>query len=294
MMFRLFYILVWLLALIPLRLLYCLSDLLFIPVYLSGYRKEVVRRNLRNAFPEKRVKELRKIERRFYRYFCDLLMEDLKLIHLSEKQIKKRIVFKNKDAAIEQYQLGKSVMLYTSHYGNWEWNAAFSLHLPKERPVYQVYKSLKNRHFDKFMYGIRRKFGAENVEKKDLMRKMISLRKEGRLGMFGMISDQSPSANHIRYWTKFLNQYTPFLDGTEQLARKFDYPVFYVRLVRKRRGYYECQIEPIELKPAETTQFEITEKYARLLEQDIRNAPQYWLWSHRRWKYAGLYEQIHQ
>lgn len=292
-MFRVFYIFIWLLALLPLRLLYCLADLIFIPVYLAGYRKKTVRRNLQNAFPEKSVKELRKIERHFYRYFCDLLMEDLKLIHISEKQIKKRIVFKNKEALIEQYNMGKSVMLYTSHYGNWEWNAAFSLYLPKESPVYQVYKGLKNKYFDKFMYDIRRKFGAENVEKKDLLRKMISLRKEGKLGMFGMISDQSPSANHIRYWTEFLNQHTPMLDGTEQLARKFDYPVFYIRLVRKRRGYYECQIEPIELEPAGAKQFDITEKYARLLEKDIRNAPQYWLWSHKRWKYAGLYNQLH-
>lgn len=290
-MFRVFYAFVWLLALLPLKVLYFIADLIFIPFYLVGYRKKTVRRNLENSFPEKSTKELRQVERRFYRYFCDLLMETVKLIHMSEKQIKKRIVFKNKEALLEQYEQGKSLMIYTSHYGNWEWSSAFSLYLPKESPVYQIYRALKNKNFDTFMYKIRQKFGAENIEKKDLLRKMLSLRKEGKLGMFGMISDQSPSSKHIHYWTNFLNQATPMLDGTEQLARKFDYPIFYARLIRKKRGYYECQFEQISLEPCKTAPYEITEKYARILEKDIQNMPEFWLWSHKRWKHAHLFKQ---
>lgn len=286
-MYYIFYGFVWLITWLPLRVLYLLSDFMFLLVYyVVRYRKKVTRRNLTNSFPDKTQKELRKIERRFYRYFCDLFVETLKLIHISKKQINRRMVYKNTEYIGKLYETGRSVMLMTSHYGNWEWTSSFSQFYP-DKPVYQIYRRLKNKNFDKFMYDLRVRFGARNIEKHNVLRSMLSLRKEGQLGMFGMLSDQTPSPANIHYWTKFLNQDTPMLTGTEQLARKFDYPLIYVDVKRIKRGYYECDIVPLCDDPQKTSEFEITEKYARLLENTINRAPEYWLWTHKRWKYAN-------
>lgn len=286
-MYYLVYPIVWLITWLPLRVLYLLSDFCFLLVYyVIGYRKKVVRRNLKNSFPEKSEKERRGIERRFYRYFCDLFVETLKLMHMSKKQMNRRMVYINGDIIGEQYKKGRSVMLMTSHYGNWEWTSSFSQFYP-DKPVYQIYRRLKNKAFDKFIYNLRTRFGARNIEKHNILRAMVNLRKEGQLCMFGMLSDQTPSLANIHYQTMFLNQYTPVLTGTEQLARKFDYPLVYIYVKRVKRGYYECEIIPLCLEPKKTTEFEITEKYTRMLEEAIRKAPEYWLWTHKRWKHAG-------
>ncbi len=285
-MYYLFYAFAWLIAWLPLRVLYLLSDICFLILYyLVGYRKKVVRTNLEKSFPEKTKGERQRIEHRFYRYFCDLFVETIKLMHMSPRQMNKRMKYINGEIIAEQYARGKSVMLMTSHYGNWEWTSSFSLFYP-DKPVYQVYRQLKNRNFDRFMYLLRIHFGAKNIEKKSTLRKMLQLRKEGRLCMFGMLSDQTPSPANIHYWTNFLNQNTPAITGTEQLARKFDYPVVYISVTRQKRGYYHCELIPISLNSAETEEFEITEKYTRMLEEAIRKAPEYWLWTHKRWKHA--------
>lgn len=285
-MYYIFYGFVWLITWLPLRVLYLLSDFCFLIVYyVVGYRKKVVRRNLQKSFPDQTEKERKRIERRFYRYFCDLFVETLKLMHMSPKQMNKRMKYINGEIIAEQYAKGKSVMLMTSHYGNWEWTSSFSMFYP-DKPVYQIYRQLKNKKFDKFMYSLRTRFGAKNIEKRNTLRAMVNLRKEGQLGMYGMLSDQTPSPANIHYWTNFLNQDTPMLTGTEQLARKFGYPVLYISVRRQKRGYYHCEFIPISLEPEKTEEFEITEMYARMLEDAINQAPEYWLWTHKRWKHA--------
>jgi len=284
-MFYLFYGFIWLITWLPLGVLYLFSDFFFLLVYfVAGYRKKVVRENLNNSFPTKTEKEKRKIERQFYRFFCDLFIEILKEMHMSKAEICRRMTMGNLDEVLEQTAKGKSVMLMTAHYGNWEWTSAISAYCPQESLVYAVYRRLKNKNSDSFIYSLRSKLGAINIEKSNLVRTMIRLKKEGKPGMFGMISDQTPSRGHIHYWTDFLNQDTATLNGTEQLARKFDYPVFFARITRKKRGYYHCELIPISLEPKLTPEFEITETYMRLLEKTIIDQPAYWLWSHRRWK----------
>ena len=285
-MYYIFYGFVWLIAWLPLRVLYLLSDFCYLILYyLVGYRKKVTRANLKNSFPDKTKKEQRKIERRFYRYFCDLFVETLKLMHISPKQMNRRMVYINSEIIAEQYAKGRSVMVMTSHYGNWEWTSSFSQFYP-DKPVYQVYRRLKNQNFDKFMYSLRTGFGAKNIEKNETLRAMVHLKKDNKLCMFGMLSDQTPSRNNIHYWTKFLNQDTPVITGTEYLARKFDYPVVYISVTRQKRGYYRCEFIPITLEPKDTTDFEITERYTRMLESAIEKAPEYWLWTHKRWKHT--------
>ncbi len=284
-MFNILYAFIWLITWLPLRVLYLFSDIFYLIIYyLVGYRKKVVRLNLENSFPQKTEKEILGIERRFYRYFCDLFVETLYEMHMSKKEILRRFDLGNIEPILEQYKKGKSVMLMTAHYGNWEWASALSLILPIESPLHSIYKRLKSKNFDKLMFELRSKFTGKNIEKKDLLRAMVGMKNENKVAMFGMISDQTPTGNSIHYWTQFLNQDTPVLLGTEQLAKKFDYPVFYLHINRIKRGYYKCKYHTISLEPKQTAEFEITEAYMRVLEKEIEAAPEYWLWTHRRWK----------
>jgi len=274
-------------ALIPLRVFYLLSDVFYpIVYYIIGYRKSVVRNNLKNSFPEKTEKELRRIERRFYHSFCNVLTEIIYEAHISKDEIKRRFKFVNIDVILKQFETSQGVMIMTAHYGNWEWGVNFPLFTYEEITSCQIYKKLSNKTFDSFMFRLRAKFGGMNVEKQDLLRTMLRLRSENNKGLFWMISDQTPSLHKIHYRTRLLHQDTPVFTGTEHLARKFNYPVFYAEVKQLKRGCYECEFIPISLHPTQTEEFEITEKYTRLLQQTIEKHPEYWLWSHRRWKYS--------
>ena len=286
-MFNILYAFGWLFTLLPLRVLYFFSDLFYpIVYYIIRYRKSVVRTNLEKSFPDKTKKELRKIERRFYRFFCDLFLETLYEINISEAEIKRRFSFVNIEGLLEQHAGGKGILIMTAHYGNWEWGMNFPLFIAEDIVSCQIYKGLSNKQFDRFMYNLRAKYGGINVEKRELLRTMIKYKSGNDQGIYWMISDQTPAAQKIHYWTEFLHQDTPTLTGTEQLARKFDYAVFYAEIKRIKRGYYQCELIPITLESAQTAEFEITEKYMRMLQKTIEDQPEYWLWSHRRWKYT--------
>ncbi len=284
-MFNIFYVFIWLITWLPLRVLYIFSDFAFVIVaFIIRYRKKIVRQNLQRSFPNKTKNELRKIELRFYRFFCDVFIETIYEIHCSKSEILKRMDFGNIDVLLEQYEKGRSPLLMSAHYGNWEWGAALSLLLPTESPLYNVYKKVNNKKFDIFMQEIRIKFTSKNVETQNLALTMLQLKKEGRLAMFGLISDQSPWSKNIQHWMTFLNQDTAVIIGTEQLAKKFNYPVFLMHINRVKRGYYKLENIPISLEPKLTAEYEITEKYFRLLEEKINLSPEYWLWTHNRWK----------
>ncbi len=288
-MYTVFYIFIWLLAWLPLRVLYVFSDFFYLIIYyIIGYRKKTARKNIEKSFPEKSKKELRRIERRFFRYFCDLFVETFYEMHMSEKEVLRRIDFGNIDPVLEQLSKGKSVLAMTSHYGNWEWGSSLSLLLPRESPLYGIYKRLNNKKFDQLMIDLRSIFRGKTIEAHHLFRTMVKMRKEGENGVFGMISDQSPWVGNIHQWLTLLHQDTPVLDGTEQLAKKFDYPVVYIHIDRVKRGYYKCECIPIAFEPKQTTELEITTKYFEILEQKIQAAPEYWLWTHNRWKHSHL------
>jgi len=285
-MFYILYAFVWLIAWFPLHILYIISDIIYpVVYYIVRYRRGVVRLNIAKSFPDKPEMERRKIERRFYRFFCDLFIETMYEMHISEKEILRRMTFGNLTQILEQNAKKKSVMIMTAHYGNWEWTLAFMLFSPESYPSNPIYKRLRNEKFDKLIHQLRARFGAKLIEKNDLLRVMFRLQKENEVGNFWMISDQTPNGRNIHFWTPFLHQDTPTLTGTEQLARKFDYPVFYAEINRVKRGYYHCEFIPITLEPKKTAEFEITEKYMNLLEKSIEANPECWLWSHRRWKY---------
>lgn len=285
-MFKIFYAFVWLLTLLPLKVLYVLSDFIYVIVYyIAKYRRKVVRANLTKSFPEKSLEDIIQIERKFYHYFCDLFIETMYQINMSEKEILKRVKIVNADIINDFYLQNKSVMLMTAHYCNWEWLSSLTLSLSHKNSLHNIYKKLKDKSFDQFMIDIRTKYSAGVIEMQDLFKTMLHKRNQNELATYGMISDQRPAAQSIRFWMTFLNQDTPVFVGTEQLSKKFDYPVVFLAISRIKRGYYSAEVKLLESEPKNTAPNEITEKYMRMLEENIKAAPEYWLWTHNRWKY---------
>ncbi len=286
-MFWLFYAFVWLITWLPLSVLYLLSDFAYLMVYhVFAYRKRVVRSNLRNSFPEKSVKELREIEKKFYRFFCDTFIEALKKMHISEAEMKRRFRFYPLEVFTREFEKGNSIIFMTAHYGNWEWFSSFSLHTGGKYYVTQVYQQLRSRRFNDFMLRLRSRFQTVNVLQKSALRSLLEIKRDGVCTVFGLLSDQSPGGDNIRYYTRFLNQDTPVILGGETLARKTGFPVMFGKVRRLKRGYYSMEFIPITLDPSQTSEFEITETYMRLLEREIEEHPEYWLWTHKRWKHS--------
>lgn len=281
------YALVWLITLLPLRFLYVFADIAYpIVYYIARYRVKVTRGNLQNSFPEKSKAELRSLERKFYRYFCDVFVETLYEMNIRLDEAQRRMTFHNLEPVFEQLRQNKSVMIMTAHYGNWEWMNSFCPQLPAEYQSFHSYKKIRNERMDKLVKKLRGIFGATLLEKKELLRAMVRQNKEKEIGCYWMISDQTPNGHSVHYWTNFLNQDTAAITGTEVLARKFDYPVFYAEVMRIRRGYYQCTFLPVEMSPKAAPEFSITERYMRLLEETIQKQPETWLWSHKRWKHS--------
>jgi len=272
-----------LLALMPMRALYIFSDLLYPFVYfIVGYRKKVVYENLRNAFPEKSEKEIEIIAKKFYRHFCDVLLEILKLLHISHEEINKRMKYRDPNPFLDEFATGKLVLGVLGHYNNWEWGTALGMQGPYN--FASIYKPLTNKYFDKLMIKIRSQFGGELVPMAKTGRVMARYILEKKLTVFNFIADQAPGRSEVQYWTTFLNQDTPVYLGIEKLARKTHQPVYFAKFIKIKRGYYEAVVEKLcddcnDLQPNE-----LTERHLRALEAAILEAPEYWLWSHRRWK----------
>jgi len=276
-----------LLALLPLRCLYLISDLLFATVYyVIRYRRKVVMDNLRHSFPEKTERERRLIARKFYRFLCDLILETVKVANIDTPQIRRRIRYSNPEIFDEVHRKGKQIFFVTGHYGNWEWLATLENTVPYHHAT--LYRPLENKFFDKFLYDLRTQYGTDAIPTNMAIRAINQYRQENRLTTLCFLSDQSPTRDAIHYWTTFLNQETPVYTGVEKLARRYNTAVMYYEVRRVKRGYYEVDVTMIAENAAETAEMEITEKHVRLLEETIRRNPQYWLWSHRRWKHKRM------
>ena len=282
-------------ASLPLPVLFLISDLLFFPVvyHIGRYRRKVVRRNLQNSFPNSAPLELKRIERRFYRHFCDNFQETVRVLAMSEKEAKKRMVFVNPEVLTRFAEKGQGVLLVLGHYGNWEYQPFLFPYMQAtgNQEGFNVYRPLKNVAFDELMKKIRIHFGGSNVTKNETYRTVVRLRKNGIAGVFGMVSDQSPSRGNLIYWTTFLNQDTSILTGPERMAKQTGFAVVYSDVSKTSRGCYQSEFKVISETPDETAEFEITEKYARLMEKTILRDPAFWLWTHKRWKHKRPVEQ---
>lgn len=272
-------------SLLPLRVHYVISDLLFWLLYaVIGYRRKVVYSNISASFPEKSEEELRKIERGFYHFFCDYMVESVKLMTITPENLKKRMVFKGTEIVDEIVESGQSCALYLGHLCNWEWVSSLPLWLSPKVHCGQIYHPLENKDFDRLFLRSRQRMGAESIAMADTLRKILEYRKAGQPIIVGYISDQVPFWTSIHHWVNFLNHDTPVLTGTERIVRKVNHAVLFLDIHRVRRGYYEAEIKLITREPQKMGEYEITDTYFKMLEQSIRKAPEFWLWSHNRWK----------
>lgn len=275
----------YLLSLLPLKLLYGLADIVCLTIYyIFRYRRKIVRKNLIESFPEKSTEEIITIEKKFYRFLGDYFVETLKLLTISKKQLRRRMVFKGIDTLDEVLLSGQSCAVYLGHYCNWEWITSLPLHVTPKAKCGQIYHALENKDFDRLFLTLRERMGAVSIPMAETLRRIVEYRNKGIQIVIGYISDQAPFWNNIHYWTNFLNHDTPVLTGTERIAKAANHAVFYGDICRPKRGYYECEFKLITREPKKYKDFELTEIYCRELEKTIQRAPQYWLWSHNRWK----------
>ena len=276
----------WFLAsLLPLRLLYVFSDLLYYPLYYGvRYRRKVVRNNLVSSFPEKDMKEIIQIEKDFYSFFCDYMVETVKLFSMSKKEMQKRMTFEGTELVTDAFDAGRSCSCYLGHYCNWEWVSSLPIHLGRPEICGQVYHPLESKAFDKLFLYLRGRFGAQSITMDDTFRTVIGWKKSKILNIVGYISDQVPGYESVHYFADFLHHDTPVFTGTERISKIADTTVVYLDISRPKRGYYLCRFVKIADSLNNHPIFYATEQYFRLLEQTIQRAPQYWLWSHNRWK----------
>lgn len=271
-----------LLSILPLSILYILARFFYYLIYyVIGYRKKVVRDNLTKSFPEKTPEEIIRIEKKFFKYFADLIFEIVKTATMSAKEIKRRVNFKNTELINAYFERNESILACTGHYNNWEL-CMLALGVTTTMPAYVIYKPISNTTFEKWFLGIRCKFGNVFVAMKQTLR-MISCTKT-QPTMFCFASDQTPVREEVRYNLEFLNQQTAVLLGLEKIALQTNRPVFYFEVKLIKRGYYEVEIFPVCLEPKLSVDHEITDTFFRYLEKTIKDEPAYWLWSHRRWK----------
>jgi KDO2-lipid IV(A) lauroyltransferase len=248
----------------------------------------VVKNNLKNSFPEKTIKELAAIERKYFAYLADLIVETIKSISISKSALQKRFVIVNPELLETYFSQGKSILGVLGHYGNWEL-AALVFGTVTERKRLIIYKPLNNLLYDSYFKKSRSRFGADLIPMKSTMRTLVSLKKEPKITVF--VSDQTPVRHETQYFTKFLNQPTAVFLGIEKMARLTNDPVIFCDIKVVERGHYSCTFVPLVENAKEMPEHAITDIHVKYLEDVIRKEPQYWLWSHKRWKFKP--EDIH-
>lgn len=275
----------YIISLLPLRVLYVLSDVLYLVLYrIVGYRRRTVWTNIVTAFPEMTAEEHHDVERGFYHFFCDYMVESIKLLTMSEAEMKRRMVFKCAERINEVVESGQSCAIYLGHYCNWEWITSLPLWVTPKAQCGQIYHPLENKDFDKLFLRMRQRFGAKCIAMNNTLREMVRYRKEGQPVVIGYISDQVPMWQNIHHWCNFLHHDTPVLTGTERIARSMNHAVFYMEVSRVKRGYYEVEFKLVTREPDKMPEYAVTDRYFQLLEDTIRKRPELWLWSHNRWK----------
>lgn len=287
-MAKIVYALVYLVSLLPLRVLYLLADVLAGLMHtVIRYRRRVTRDNLTHCFPEMSLKEIRRTERRFYRFLADYFVETLKLASMSEKEMRRRMRFEGLDAVNADLRRGRCVSLFLGHYGNWEWVSSMPLHLWRGAHPCQIYHHLHNRTAAYIFEKLRTRFGATNIPMEDTLTVIGHDWRDGVPNICGYIADQSPKYASLHHFVDFFGRETAVLTGTERISRLVHAPVYYCEMTRPRRGRYVCRFIRMTDDASALPKFTLTDDYWRRLEAQIRREPHLWLWSHRRWKHTA-------
>ena len=274
----------WIISILPFRVFYWFSDLMYIIVYrIVGYRKKTVRENLALSLPHLSIEERLAIEKKFYHHLCDLFLEMVKTLSISKEEMDKRFKITNIELVKEFEKKGKSVALLTSHYASWEW--LMTLNNQTSFFGIGVYKKIGNKYFDQLVRDIRSKFNAELAETKQAIPLMRENQKSGKMCMYGLVSDQSPKLDRAFHWHTFMGVEVPVHIGAEMLAKRYDMNVLFVDVKKVKRGFYEATFIDLSSDARSVPDFEITEQFLKLVEQQILDAPEYYLWTHKRWKH---------
>lgn len=283
---------IWFLHLLPLPVYYGISNILFfLMFYILGYRKEIVRKNLRNAFPEKSSAELKKIEYAFFRHLADYIVESVAVFHMTEKDFSRRFHFKNLELLHSFYQQGKNILLAPGHYGNWEWMSCLGLKI--EFTCTAIYKEQTNHFVDDIIYQARTKFGLHAMQYHDAYKYLLTYDRSATIALL-FLGDQRPVKSNKVLWVRFLNQYTAAFRGIENMYRKLGGVVLFISYKKLKRGYYEIEFHPLNPDGEKISGKNLILRYFESLEKNIREDPRYYLWSHNRWKYTPPPEIIQQ
>ncbi|PWA06305.1 lipid A biosynthesis acyltransferase [Flavobacterium laiguense] len=274
----------WCISILPFPLLYLLSDFIFIIVYhIIGYRTKTVRENMALTLTHLSEKERYIIEKKFYHHLCDLFLEMIKTMTISKEEICKRYVFKNIEVYKEIEKKEKSIAIMCAHYASYEW--AISLNYHSKYKSYGIYKKISNDYFDKLVHKIRSKFKAILITTKETIPTIINNNNNNILSVYGFASDQSPKANTAFHYAKFMGIEVPVHTGAEMLAKRYNMNVVFLQTKKIKRGYYEASIELLSENSSEVPNYELTDQFLKLVEKQIYEAPEYYLWTHKRWKH---------
>lgn len=284
--FWLMFLLIQVISHLPFRVMYWLSDVFYFLCYhVVGYRRKVVASNLASSFPDKSKEELKAIEKEFYAWFCDILLESIKAFNMTQAQLDERVVFDNIEEMEQHVNNGHSVFIDMAHTGPWEWVPTIYHKYFSHIVGAELYRHVSNPYLDDFFLKARQRFGTMVIPKDKAIRPLAQLHKDGKIFGLGLLADQTPSRGNLHFWTDFLHHDTPFLQGPERLAKMFKSAVIYLDMYRVERGYYHCRIFTITPDASKEEDGMVTKKYANLLEETIQRNPALWFWTHRRWKY---------
>jgi KDO2-lipid IV(A) lauroyltransferase len=278
------YPLLWLVSRLPFKIIYFISDGVYILLYyLIGYRKKVVRNNLALVFPEKSEEERLVIEKKFFRHMCDIFLEMIKTLGISNKEVQKRFTVTNMEVLHELEAKGMNTMIMLPHYASWEW--VVSLNLQIKSKGYGIYQKIQNKYFDKLVRDLRGRFNTQLISTRE-SRKILKYAKESKqLLMVGIISDQSPMVIKAKYWTDFMGIVVPVHVGGEEICKANDIIPVYLKTRKIGRGYYQGTVKVLSENPSEVEDYKITDAFLRETEKSIREAPEYYFWTHKRWKH---------
>lgn len=275
----------WLISILPFRLFYFFSDFVFIILYhVIGYRKRVVKENLTRAFPHKTTEDIHKIRKDFYRHMCDIFLEMVKTLNLTKEELKERYKIVNIET-LQEIVKDKSVLIVCSHYANWEWNVSINNYVNAKG--YAVYQKIGNSYFDNLIKKIRAKWNTTLITQQETVKTVYRNVQNNIISAYGMVSDQSPQVKRAQYWTEFMGVKVPIFNGPESMARKLDLAVVFLKVSKVKRGYYQAEFIPITTAGKQTKKHEITDQFLRLTEQQIVEKPEYYLWTHKRWKHRN-------
>ena len=283
----LLYPILWCISILPFRLLYLVSDgFYFLTYYIIGYRKKIVRENLALTLSHLSDKERLIIEKKTYQNMCDVFLEMIKTLTISKSEMERRFKFKNIEVYLDLEKKGKSIALLCAHYASYEWVISINSKISFEG--YAVYKRINNRYFDKLVRDIRSKFKATLITTKETIPTMENNFKNNKPSLYGLVSDQSPRLDSVYHWNKFMGIEVPIHTGGEMLAKKYDMNILFLRTKKLGRGFYEAELEILSENTKEVPDYEITDRFLKLVEQQIYEQPENYLWTHKRWKHRKL------